>query len=224
MSTAKKELQARARVLRQQGMSVGAIARELGVSKGSVSVWVRDIILTDEQQETLKNNQRENGGSKGTQTNKKIFRERRIAYQNAGREYARKGRRLHQIGCMLYWAEGSKHRNVIHFVNSDESMMFMFVKFLREELQVKSDEIKLYIHCHTHDATEQERIKNYWLEFLNLPMSCLRRIYVKESGNRRINRLENGVCTVRVHSTELTMHIFGAIQEYAGFDNPDWLF
>ncbi len=224
MAPPKKELQEKARKLRQQGLSVGAIARELDVSKGSVSVWVRDVILTDEQQGILKNNQRENGGSKGTETNRKIFLEKRLAYQNAGREYARKGRRLHQIGCMLYWAEGAKHRNVIHFVNSDDSMMIIFVKFLREELQVKDEDMRIYIHCHTTDATEQERIKNYWFDLLKLPSSCLRRIYVKESGNRRVNRLENGVCTVRVHNTELTMHIFGAIQEYAGFDNPDWLF
>lgn len=220
----KKELQAKARQLRQQGLSVSAIARELGVSKGSVSLWVRDIVLTEKQYETLKNNQRENGGGKGTEAIRQISIEKRITYQNAGREYAKKGRRLHQMGCMLYWAEGAKDRNYIHFINSDESMMIIFVKFLREELQVKDEDMRIYIHCHTTDTIEQERIKNYWFDLLKLPFSCLRRIYVKESGKQRINRLENGVCTVRVHNTELTMHIFGAIQEYAGFDNPDWLF
>ncbi|MCA9419299.1 MAG: helix-turn-helix domain-containing protein, partial [Candidatus Omnitrophica bacterium] len=39
----KRELREQARQLRQNGISVREISRTLGVSKGSVSVWVRDI-------------------------------------------------------------------------------------------------------------------------------------------------------------------------------------
>jgi transposase-like protein len=44
----------RARELRRAGHSVKEICRELGVAKSSVSVWVRDIELTDEQLLALK--------------------------------------------------------------------------------------------------------------------------------------------------------------------------
>jgi len=49
MVAPKKKEQIEAREMRQQGIAIGEIALKLGVSKGSVSVWVRDIPLTEEQ-------------------------------------------------------------------------------------------------------------------------------------------------------------------------------
>ncbi|HUZ35296.1 MAG TPA: helix-turn-helix domain-containing protein, partial [Streptosporangiaceae bacterium] len=40
---AKDELRAKARLLREQGLDYDRIAAELGVSKSSVSLWVRDL-------------------------------------------------------------------------------------------------------------------------------------------------------------------------------------
>lgn len=44
------------------------------------------------------------------------------------------------------------------------------------------------------------------------------------SSGRKANKLPLGVCTLRVKkSTRLLQHIYGAIQEYGGFDEPRWL-
>jgi hypothetical protein len=43
------------------------------------------------------------------------------------------------------------------------------------------------------------------------------------SSGRARNKLPYGVCTVYVHSTRVVQHIYGAIQEYGGFDEPAWL-
>ena len=34
---------------------------------------------------------------------------------------------------------------------------------------------------------------------------------------------ERAGCRLRLHSTRVVQHIFGAIQEYGGFDEPRWL-
>ena len=47
---------AAAMALRRQGYSVGQIAGQLGVSKSAVSLWVRQIELTDEQIALLRGN------------------------------------------------------------------------------------------------------------------------------------------------------------------------
>ena len=125
---------------------------------------------------------------------------------------------------MLYWAEGAKKRNVTYFVNSDPNMMLVFKRFLREEMDVDDENCRIHIHCHTHDSREIQRIERYWLDLLQLPDSCLRKTQIKQGSNSRKNILENGVCGLAVYSTELTHRIYGAIQEYGGFDNPDWLF
>jgi hypothetical protein len=44
------------------------------------------------------------------------------------------------------------------------------------------------------------------------------------SSGMKTNRLPYGVCNVRVlRSTALVQHIYGAIQEYGGFEEPRWL-
>jgi hypothetical protein len=53
-----------------------------------------------------------------------------LGYQAEGRNAARLGDPLHLAGCMLFWAEGSKRRNVIHFTNSDPRMLVFFRAFL----------------------------------------------------------------------------------------------
>lgn len=222
---AKRTLRDEARELRKQGMSVRDIADTLGVSTSSASLWVRDIELSAEQKAALKTNQRRWGGQNaGAQVNRGKARDMRIVYQEDGRQKAREGSQLHLIGCMLYWAEGAKARNGIYFANSDSQMLTLFVRFLREELNVAASQIKLLIHCHSDNPTEIQRIERYWLNLFDLPTTALSKTQVKKGSDTRRNILENGVCSVRVYNTELAQHIFGAIQEYGGFENPDWLF
>jgi hypothetical protein len=48
-------------------------------------------------------------------------------------------------------------------------------------------------------------------------------VYSKYSKRKRVGRLPYGTCRLSVHSTAIVQHIYGAIQEYAGFDRPEWL-
>jgi hypothetical protein len=221
------EKRERARELRLMGWSYKQIVEELGCAKSSVSNWCSDIVLLPHQYAELKERQRQYGnnyGNKGSQANKQYALEQRRQYQATGREKAREGRFLHIVGCMLYWAEGAKYRrNCVDFANSDEHMMLMFVRFLREELQVPDDKLKVQIHCYAQDTNEVQRIEDYWLDMLNLPRANLYETQVLEGSNKRHNRLTNGVCSIRVSSTEILMHILGAIQEYGGFTREEWL-
>lgn len=221
---AKPEIRKQARELRRQGMSIGTIALQLEVSKSSVSRWVSHIELSDIQVTQLSANQKVKGLSKGTQALKEITLQERIAAQNEGRIAAKQGRSQHQMGCMLYWAEGTKDRNRLEFVNSDAHMMKLFMKFLTQELHVDNAQVKLRVHCHTNDPKQIEKIESYWLELLELPQESLRKTFVKAGSSSRSNRLEYGVCGIRVDNTRLVQHIYGAIQEYVGFENEDWLF
>jgi transcriptional regulator with XRE-family HTH domain len=100
----------RARKLRaERGYSIKQIARLLGVSTSSVSLWVRDIELTNDQHAALR--QRSaiyDGQLLGRAVSSSRRRAERRAYQEDGRRLARQGEVLHAIGCMLYWAEGSE--------------------------------------------------------------------------------------------------------------------
>lgn len=48
-------------------------------------------------------------------------------------------------------------------------------------------------------------------------------VYSKYSQKKRKNRLPYGTCKLCVNSTAVVQSIFGSIQEYGGFERPDWL-
>lgn len=221
----KREIRTKARQLRQEGKSISDIANELNISRGSVSSWCRDIKLTEHQKQALHEKRKHwSAQNKGAQVNRQQARQQREFYQQRGREKAKEKNPLHMMGCMLYWAEGGKQKNILHFVNSDIYMMKLFMSFLREELFVPIEVIGLQLHCHTSDINEQNRMKAFWSQTLDLPMNCFHKVQVKKGSDSRKNRLENGICAIRISRTEYVMHLFGAIQEYGRFDNPDWLF
>jgi hypothetical protein len=135
---------------------------------------------------------------------------------------------LHMAGCMLYWGEGAKSRNHVKFTNSDLAMLQFFIRFLRECLGVKSDDCRIRLNVYTNNGMPLKEIERRWLRALELPASCLRghslNSYPTSSSGKKRKKLPYGVCTLTVaKSTHLVQHIYGAIQEYAGFEEPGWL-
>jgi hypothetical protein len=222
MKVAERE---QARCLRQAGLSVKEIEKQLGVARSSVSVWVRDIILTDAQIKHLEDNENYTRAQRiGSETNRKQALEIRQHYQALGRKKAREGDLLHQAGCMLYWAEGSKERTSVRFCNSDVNMVNFFLRFMTKALQIDRKDIKVNIHCYT-DCHSVVEIEHYWLSQLCLPKPCLgtTNILKHTTASKRERKLPYGVCRLSVHSVKHIQHIYGAIQEYSRLDNPEWI-
>ena len=209
-----------------QGLSVKAIASALGVSTSSVSRWVRDIELTHPQRLALRARDRGDRVRAG-QRHTERARLRRAAWQEDGRRYARRGRVRHMAGCMLFWAEGSRSRNSVYFTNSDPAMMRLFLDFLVTEVGVRRDAVRIDLNLFADHLAEQSRIERHWLGVLDLPATCLRastvNVYSRHSARKRLNRLPFGTCRLSVHSTQVVQHLYGAIQEYGGFERPSWL-
>jgi hypothetical protein len=147
----------------------------------------------------------------------------RLKYQAIGRETAKSGHVLHLMGSMLYWGEGAKDGQSMIFGNSDPYMLKLFMRFLREEFNVPDEKFRLNIQTHSTDKEEWERIRLYWLELLNLPPETKATVRLKIGTQSRKNRYPNGFCTIGVYSVQLVQQIFGAIQEYANFEKPEWL-
>ncbi len=199
----------------------------VGVSLSSVSLWVRDIELTPEARVALQERNPARNGEIVRAANLARARAPRKVWQEAGREHARRGDPPHQIGCMLYWAEGAKSRTAIQFCNSDPAMVALFVAFLRSCYDAPVEAIGLRAHLYADHEAEQKRIEEFWLSVARLPRSCLRRSIVnkvsKSSKGKRIGRLPHGTCRVTFHRAAVVQSIFGAIQEYGGFERPEWL-
>lgn len=222
------QMQESRKLRKEQGLSIKQITKMVGVSQSSVSRWVKDIELTQEQKDKLLlQNPFINKQCAGAKKRKELAKIQRQQYQKEGKQKADQKDFLHCIGCMLYWAEGSKSKNRIAFVNSDPNMMRLFIRFLRESLLVKNEDIIFTVNVHLNNGLLLEDVENYWLNLLNLPKECLRKSTVSRlprmSSGKKKNKLPYGVARIDIHKTELIQHIYGAIQEYGNFVNDRWL-
>jgi hypothetical protein len=90
--------------------------------------------------------------------------------------------------------------------------MALFVRFLRESLHIPLEMIDVHLYLSTEDEEERRKIEREWLTALDLP--SVKKTHLKPSRTS---------CGIQVHKTEMLQHIYGAIQEYGGFENPEWL-
>jgi transposase-like protein len=134
---AKDDLHAKARELRAKGMTYTEIAGQLGVSKSSVSLWVRDM----PRQGRLSYDAYRKRNAEAVSRHWAELRSIRGARRYAARERASAeigtltDREILIAGAVAYWCEGSKskqHRpqDRIIFVNSDPRLIVFFLRFL----------------------------------------------------------------------------------------------
>lgn len=132
----------------------------------------------------------------------------------------------HRAGCMLYWAEGSKGRNRVIFTNSDVDMMRLFLRFLREFYDVPDGRVRLSVNCHLGNGLEVEEIEDWWLCSLGLTRASLWKSTVNRASRSSKgirSPLVYGTARITVNSTRIVQTIYGAIQEYAGIERPEWI-
>ena len=217
--------------LRKEGWSIKEIAKYVGVSQSSVSVWVRNIKLTESQRLRLDKKEKERslvGLRKGTKIWSEMNKNRRITDQQNGRKVIENSSDLYKMGCMLYWGEGAKARNSVNFANSDPAMMVLFKKFLDEEFKVPEEKYRIKINTYVNNGMSLEDIETYWLDLLELNGENLQKssVSIKHpmSTGRRKGKLLYGVCSLRVHDSSIVQQIFGSIKELANInDEEKWL-
>jgi len=206
-----------ARKLRKQGWSINEIYRKLGVAKGSVSLWVRDIELTKKQKQELSKK-----GVKKEVIEKR--RETRLKRENAKRQIiidkARKEinnlskKELKLIGAALYWAEGSKsQRGTVQFSNSDPKSVQVMMRFFKEICEVPKGKFRGHIFLHPHLNTE--RAEKYWHNISGIPLNQFYKTSKQQSkaSKGKKDTLPFGTFSIQICSTELFLKIKGWIEK-----------
>ncbi len=211
--------------LRQSGMSIKDISTQLHHSKSTISLWVRNVLLTEEATNII--NANTIGKTKLRDAERmKAYGARRLVAQEKGRTRVHKEDKEYLAGCMLYWAEGAKGINTVTLVNSDVHLICTFKNFLQKFFQVHDEKLILVINCYT-DVYSLEEIEAFWLSNLRLNKSNLRKGQTNNvpssSKSTKRGKCPYGTCCIKVNDTYIVQEIFGAIQEYGGFTNPNWL-
>jgi len=207
--------------LRRQGKSIKDIAAKVGVSKGSVSAWCQEVVLTQKQSALLKKKQiaaGDKGRIIGAEMNKKKRLDAIHIHAVAGKEKigVLSKRDLLMLGIGLYWGEGVKSRNgTASLVNSDPEILLLGKHWFQQCLNVKNIEFNPYVYIsETHKSRETEILK-YWSEYLDIPKNQFNKIIFLKNRPKKIYENHDsyyGVTSLRIRKgTDMKYRILGLI-------------
>lgn len=207
-----------ARVLRSEGWSLRAIAAKVNCAKSSVSKWISDIELTDEQIEKLKSNQ-DKGRAKAAKhprsSKQKWANIRNGIIASSQKEISTKysNKILKIVGAALYWAEGyNASRNAIVFANTDPRMIKLIMLFFREICKVPEGKFrgKIFIHPHLN-VKEAEK---YWSNVSGISLAQFNKplLAVSKSSLGKRDTLPFGTFSVMIGDVYVCSKIKGWIQ------------
>ena len=217
---AKFNLRLKARQQRGKGESIRVIAKNLGVSKGSVSLWCSDLALTEEQKENLAkraNIANMKGRMIGVETNKrkKIDEIKKWEEEGIRQIGGLSNRDLTLVGISLYWAEGSKKRGVFSLVNSDPDIIKCIYTWLCHTLKIPKEDFILRVAINEMHRKRIDRVLKYWSTLLRLPRSQFRPTsFIKTPQKKVYENYDNyyGTIVLRIRrSTYLKYRILGLI-------------
>ncbi|QMU72820.1 hypothetical protein [Streptacidiphilus sp. P02-A3a] len=178
---AKDELRARARELRLEGRTYDEIEEQLGVSRSSVSLWVRDLPKPPPRFT------RAELAKRASEERWEPLRRLREAERQATKAAAAGAigelgdRDLFVMGVALYWAEGTKdkkhaRRESVALINSDPDLIVVYLAWLR---LLGVDRSRLRFRVHIHESAEVDEAQRFWAELVGVDVAELQRPTLK---------------------------------------------
>ncbi|MEU2155692.1 hypothetical protein ABZ532_11880 [Streptomyces sp. NPDC019396] len=182
---ARDDLRERARELRLQGMTYDQIQVELGCSKSSISLWVRDLPkpeprYTDEEQRALMQAGLARVRAAQDEARQETKRAARAAIGRLS------DRELLIAGVTLYWAEGSKDKayrrtEVLQFINSDPNVITLYLRWL-ELLGVTRD--RMHFRVSIHESADVGEAERFWADLAGVAPSDFKKASLKRHNPR----------------------------------------
>ena len=212
-------LRRKALILRKQRKSYSQIKEILGVSKSTLSGWLRAYPLSREEI----NNLRARNDARIERYRQTMQRKREARYEGYLQEQKRlylplTRKELLVAGLFLYWGEGNKaSRHAVSVNNTDPKFMQFVLYWMRYALKVPVQDIHVYVHLYADMNVNKEL--NYWSRLLVVPLKQFVKPYIKRSKRNEMDQkgYGHGTCGVYVGNTELKERILASIQVIADY-------
>ncbi len=215
-------------LLRKEGFSYKEITDQVPVAKSTLSLWLRDVGLSEPQKQKLTQKKliasRRGGEAKHQQ---KLQRIKSIGDKAKSEIKSISNRELWLMGIMLYWAEGSKEKEWgcgqnIQFSNSDSAMINLFIRWLTEIIGVESNRFVFGIYIHENHRDNIDKVREYWSSETGFPIESFSYVYFKKhrpkTKRKNVNDSYHGLLKLTVRSSsDLNRKISGwvrGINEY----------
>lgn len=192
--------------LRRLGISVREIQRRLGVSKSSISLWTREVQLTELQKRRLYLNIRTGRlrGSIIAAENKQRRRadQEKQLYLEGKKEFGKTRRRdCFVAGVALYFAEGDKRGASLAFSNSDPRAIQFMMTWFRDFLLIPEEKFRGYLYI--HDNQNSNRARNFWSQLTKIPLEQFNRTYVVQNNKNRFRKVLNSYGVFRISISDV---------------------
>ena len=152
----------RARELRAQSWTLQEIADELGVVKGSVSVWVRDVEFTPRPR---------NRGHAGHQPHPLHVRSSPRSSSAESRPKPSTAtlsvEQLDAFALGLYAGEGAKTPGAVSMANTNPLLLRLFIDWLRRNFDIEEDRLRARLYL--HQGLDLEEATAYWSAATSIP-------------------------------------------------------
>jgi hypothetical protein len=153
-----------ARQLRRTGLPLSEIALRVGVSKSSVSLWVRDVEFTPSPRVVRGRRRAPNALQRRKQAEID-----RLVEEGRSRIGRLSEREFLVAGVALYAGEGSKRDGAVKFANTDPRMVAFYCAWLRRFFEI--DEARLRVRLYLHEGLDLAASIAFWSALTSIPPS-----------------------------------------------------
>jgi hypothetical protein len=190
---AKDELRTQARELRAKGYTYLEIAADLGVSKGSVSLWTRDMprVGRISYEEVRQRNAAGVSAFWAVESPRREARRQAVSQAAADEIGSLTDREVVIAGAVAYWAEGAKNKsyrrleNEVAFINSDPKMILLFLRFLAV---AGIERERAYCRVSIHESADVAAAQQFWQQVTGLPAEQFRRPTLKRHNPKTVRK------------------------------------
>ena len=160
-----------ARRLRRTGLPLSEIAARVGVSKSSVSLWVRDVEFSGPVIRSARGRRRDPNALQ----RRKQGEIERLLEEGRARIGELSEREFLVAGVALYAGEGAKRDGAVKFANSDPCMVAFYWAWLRRFFEI--DEARLRLRLYLHEGLDLDASIAFWSEVTGIPPSQFQKPY-----------------------------------------------
>ena len=203
--------------LRAKGLSIKELAQGMGMSKATISAWVKGMVLDEHAQQRLR--QRRILGHYRTIETKRKKRDLLLkSYDESAHKtlaHINTTKDLKKLFCSIFfWTEGGKHTDThVYFMNSDPVMVETFLNLFRSAFEIDLRKMRALIHIHEyHDEAE---IKEFWVSKTGIPLSQFTKSYLKPHTRIRIREGYKGCINVRYYDSRIALELRSLYNAFA---------
>ncbi len=206
----------KALAMRNKGLSYSAIKEKLGISKSTLSYWLKDLPLSPERINKLRAHSPKRIEKFRNTMREKREKRTRKAYEDSSKKIGTLSKReLFIAGFFLYWAEGGKTKPYnITLSNTDPGMIRFYLAWVYS-LGVPKEKIRVRLQLYADMHIKKEI--SFWVYELGLASSQFRKPYIKSSNVSGLTQkgFGHGTCNITIDNRDISEYVLQGVKYIA---------